>query len=434
MDQQQLTPDEVDYVIYHNPCSDGTAAGMAAWKYLKNKFPERQVIYKGMAMGQPPPDDIKGKNLLICDYSYKKDVILDLLTKVNKLLIIDHHRSAEKDLQDIDNKYKIFDMKKSGATLTWSYFFPNTEMPLLFKYIEDRDIWTKKLVNTDDFASAFYILPHDFELYEKYLDENLLLSLINVTGPKYQELNAYYTDQAVSYSVPKFCKIKGKYYLVASVNTSILKSDIGNKIFDKYPLIDFSISYSIYDSSNTTSISLRSTDKHADVSKIATKFGAGGHRNASGMRLEYISNAIPSKSYDHGEIYNYLENVYFGSLTIDNQIINIIYLHTTLYQFQLGKYFLQTKYKTQNKERVQVGSTLNNSGNPTDYLDMSAMWNYNVKYDTSDYIIIFDKKLDSKTKEQFINQFTNKASVLVEFNNPTSVKLTFSGLVKKIIL
>lgn len=50
-------------------------------------------------------------------------------------------------------------MTHSGAMLTWFYFFPEIEPPLLIKYIEDRDIWTKALPNTDDFSSWFYTLP-----------------------------------------------------------------------------------------------------------------------------------------------------------------------------------------------------------------------------------------------------------------------------------
>jgi oligoribonuclease NrnB/cAMP/cGMP phosphodiesterase (DHH superfamily) len=429
---ERLLPDEVDYVIYHSPCTDGTTSGLAAWLYLSKRYPDRPVTYKPMVIGNPPPptDEIKGKNLLICDYSYKKDVLLDLLTKVNKLLVIDHHRSAEKDLQDIDDKYKIFDMKKSGATLTWSYFFPNLEIPLLFKYVEDRDLWLKKLPNSDNFSSAFFILPHDFLIYEKYLDDTLLLDLINVTGTKYNELNAYYSDNAVSYAVPKFCKIKGKYYLVGSVNTTILKSDIGNKIFDKYPLIDFSISYSVNDNSTSTSMSLRSTEKHIDTTKIATKYGGGGHRNASGIKLEHIANSI-GKSYDHGEIYKFLENVYYGTITINSTIVNCIYLHTTFYQYQLGKYFLQTKYKTQNKERVQVGSCLNKQ---TEYLFLSCIWSYDPITDSSKYLIIFDKKLGNELKEQLIKSLKDNKIAQIDYSDSQMIKVTFPNLVKKIIL
>ena len=117
------------------------------------------------------------------------------LGKVNKLLIIDHHKSAERELSDIPDNLKIFDMNHSGAMLTWFYFYPNVESPLLIKYIEDRDIWTKALPNTDDFHSWFCTVPREFEEYNKYLDDDLLTSMIKTKGIRYGELNQCYTTR-----------------------------------------------------------------------------------------------------------------------------------------------------------------------------------------------------------------------------------------------
>jgi hypothetical protein len=47
-----------------------------------------------------------GKNVLVCDLSFRKEHIPSLLAVVNKLLILDHHKSAEKDLQDLPDVYK----------------------------------------------------------------------------------------------------------------------------------------------------------------------------------------------------------------------------------------------------------------------------------------------------------------------------------------
>lgn len=426
--KQQLLPDEIDYVIYHSPCSDGTGSGLVAWKYLSNKFPERQVTYKPMSIGALPPDDIHGKNVLICDYSYKKDVLLDLLTKVNKLLIIDHHKSAEKDLAEIETNYKIFNMSHSGAVLTWQYFYPQEKIPLLISYIEDRDIWKKALPGSDDFFAAISILPHEFEIYNKYLeDDSLVMDLINHTGKSYGELNKYYANNSADYAVPKFSRIRNKFYIVGYVNTSVLKSDIGNIIFSKLPLIDFSVVYSINDKADSTSFSLRSTEKHVDVSKLASKCGGGGHRNASGMKVDYLVNTLPGKTYDHGEIYKQLEKVYYNTLVLDDITLNVIYLHSTLYQYQLGSYLLQTKYRTQNKEKVQVGSCLKEG--ISSKLDLSAIWSYNVETDMTEYIVTFNKNLAPEIKTKLIN---NKLGV-VEYVEDKTMKISYNGFVKKLI-
>lgn len=457
---QKMLPDEVDYVIYHSPCSDGTGSGLVAWKYLSTKFPERPVIYKPMPIGALPPDDVIGRNVLICDYSYRKDILLDLIPKVNKLLIIDHHKSAEKDLADIDDQYKIFDMSHSGAVLTWNYFYCNQKMPLLIAYIEDRDIWKKALPGSDDFFAVISILPHEFEVYNKYLeDDNLVLDMINNTGKKYGELNTYYADHSAGYAVPKFSRIKNKYYIVGYVNSTVLKSDVGNVIFSKLPLIDFSVAYSVNDKADSTSFSLRSTNKHVDVSKIAFKFSGGGHACASGLKVDYLVNTLPGKVYDHGEVYKQLEKVYYGTVTfediikptedymiVQNITLNVIYLHSTFYQHQIGSYFLQTKYKTQNKDKekvqdksqkvdpvkVQVGSCLKEGMNQ--HLDLSAIWSYNVETDMTEYVVTFDKHLDSDVKNKFIKCLTDNKVGTIEYIEDRTVKISYNGLVKQLLI
>ena len=57
-----------------------------------------------------------------------------------------------------------------------------------------------------------------------------------------------------------------------------------------------------------TSFSLRSTQQHEDVSAVAKCFGGGGHRNASGVSLNYVASTLPCNTYDNGELYNILEN------------------------------------------------------------------------------------------------------------------------------
>lgn len=119
-----LQPDEVDYVIYHHPCTDGFGSAFVAWKYLSARFPKRTVTYYPASIGASPPNDVTGRNVLICDYSYRKADLMDLIGKVNKLLILDHHKSAQKELSDVPSEYKVFDMHHSGAWLTWNFFFP----------------------------------------------------------------------------------------------------------------------------------------------------------------------------------------------------------------------------------------------------------------------------------------------------------------------
>ena len=405
---KELQPDEVDVVIYHSPCSDGTGSGFVAWKYLSSKFPDRNVTYYPMNIGELPPSGLENKNVLICDYSYKKQVLIELLKKVNKLLIIDHHKSAEKDLNEIEDKYKIFDMTHSGAMLTWYYFFPDLESPLMIKYIEDRDIWTKKLPNTDDFASWFYTLPMDFKEYDKYLDDNLLLEMIKTKGIAYGEYNNYLTQQAVKYSVPKFCKINNKYYLVAYVNSTVCKSDIGNKVFDKYVYCDFSVTYSISDSTNSTSFSLRSTKQRADVSEIAFSLNGGGHAAAAGCNVCYVTNYLPGTVYDNEQLYKLLDTIKFETISINEKQLNIAYLNTPIYKHELVHYLMQTKYVDNNKNNISVIENiymLKNNVSDVHKIDLVIASDYDHNTNMTCCLIRFNDNLDFDTRKNIASKY-----------------------------
>ena len=58
---EMMRPEEVNVVIYHSPCSDGTGSGYIAWKFLSENFPEREVKYHPASIGANPPNDLGKK-------------------------------------------------------------------------------------------------------------------------------------------------------------------------------------------------------------------------------------------------------------------------------------------------------------------------------------------------------------------------------------
>jgi nanoRNase/pAp phosphatase (c-di-AMP/oligoRNAs hydrolase) len=69
----------------------------------------------------PTISDVENAAVYMLDISWDRKTILDLRERAKDLLIIDHHATAEKELGGLD--FAIFDMNKSGAVLTWEYFF-----------------------------------------------------------------------------------------------------------------------------------------------------------------------------------------------------------------------------------------------------------------------------------------------------------------------
>ncbi len=132
--------------IYHKDCIDGTAAAAVLLKKFKNAtlFPlsrdytkdDLARIYKAVN---------KETAVYIVDFALRKNEEIEALAKlVKKIINIDHHISDAKRLNDLTTKINtlesVFDNARSGASLTWIYFFGDKNIPRLIVLIEDGDI------------------------------------------------------------------------------------------------------------------------------------------------------------------------------------------------------------------------------------------------------------------------------------------------------
>ena len=392
-----MKPDEVDTVLYHGNCNDGFGSAFACYYYMKNKFPHKAISYHPCYHNQCPPD-VNGKNVLICDISFSYDTMINMIKKSNKLCILDHHKTAQEDLKNIPDANKIFEMKHSGAYITWAYFFGESDVPKLIRYIEDNDIWTRTLPNTKAFTAFINSIQKKFDLYENFLDDNYIETTAIPVGLGMQRANEKYVEEAVKRTALNFMLINNKLYFVGSVNTSILKSEIGNAIFDSYPNADFSLCYSESTYTDENYVSLRSVNNATDVSAIAKLFNGGGHRNASGI-VTYGSAYMPCVILDHYQCYNLLDQIKIkAQVLMDKETnVNIVYLNSTHHKKKIGQYLLQTKYIEQynDKEReiTQACSIMRNKTKDMSYyigIDIACVYYYNESDESTYFTIVSD--------------------------------------------
>ncbi len=152
-------------VIYHGGCADGMGAAFAAWYHFQLFKPKGSFIhtsfYPGF-YGKPIPEEAyDADKIYFVDYSLPREEMIALMSK-HDITVIDHHDSAQKNLEGLDNC--IFDMKQSGAMLTWKYFAEqrnDTWIPDLFRYIQDRDLWKNELPNTVEINNVIFMMPTD---------------------------------------------------------------------------------------------------------------------------------------------------------------------------------------------------------------------------------------------------------------------------------
>jgi oligoribonuclease NrnB/cAMP/cGMP phosphodiesterase (DHH superfamily) len=265
-------------VIYHHQCHDGITAFWCA----KQKYPEAEG-YPGIYQNPPDLERLRGRDVIIVDFSYKREDLVRIEKVASSLLVIDHHESAQKDLDGLP--YCAFDMNRSGAGLTWDILM-GSNRPLLVDYVEDRDLFRFALPNSREVHAAMSQFPLDYETRCVLMSrpiEGLVLE-----GRIVLRYHNKLVDTAAKAVLPMLiCE-----HLVPSVccpNVEII-SDLGHKLAQKAP---FALMWTEF-GDGVCVASLRTDRPNIKVNDIAAMFGGGGHPTAAGFRTtrEFIRSSL----------------------------------------------------------------------------------------------------------------------------------------------
>ncbi len=261
-------------ILYHKNCPDGFGGAWAAWKKFGNK-----AEYIAVDPEKLPEKFPKGKNIYAVDISYPISVQKKLRAKNKSLVILDHHVSRKSDTEAfVEN---IFDNDHSGSVLAWKYFHTKKKIPGLLSHIEDVDIWRWKLKNSREIISMLQLEKYDFKKWDDFVKKIEGHKTKKKIIEKGKSINSY-EDELVRRAVEGATLVKLQQYKVLSANSPFLNSYIGKALCVAHP--HFSIVWS--ESKGRIHVSLRS-DGFVDVSKIAKKYGGGGHKRSAGF---FISN------------------------------------------------------------------------------------------------------------------------------------------------
>jgi uncharacterized protein len=275
------------YVLYHKNCADGMGAAWAAHEALGD-----EATYIACAYQEPLPEIEDGSAVYVVDFSFKKEVINQLAERC-RVIVLDHHKTAQEDLVDakpiIEGEYPAaatglfakFDMTRSGAVITWNYFFPNEKVPKLLQYIEDRDLWKWQLPYTKEVSAWVGSQEWSIDSFSR-MSEEVHISLGTCVAVGEALLRS---QQQTVEMISEFSKVyASKWGMVALVNATAHWSELGNHLCTKFPFADCSISYYFDEVTGKVKFSARSIGDF-DVSSIAKEYGGGGHKNAAGFAL-----------------------------------------------------------------------------------------------------------------------------------------------------
>lgn len=284
--------------IYHGKCADGFTAAWAVWKAIGD------CDFHPGIYGHVPPKTV-GRDVLMVDFSYKRDVLNAMAGSARTITILDHHKTAAEDLAGlpppIDGPYNpnaiedwqrqcnspnalhaLFDMDRSGAQIAWDYFHPGKPRPLLVDYTGDRDLWRFALPLSREVNAFVFAHEYTFENWnhlDRMLRDHMDVQRVADMGGAIEK--KHHKDVAELVDVTRrTMRIGGVDMPVANIPYT-LTSDAGH-LMAKH---DQGVAACYWDTPTGRVFSLRSTEGGPDVSAIAKSYGGGGHRNAAGFQM-----------------------------------------------------------------------------------------------------------------------------------------------------
>lgn len=264
--------------IHHNDL-DGRCSAAIVKKFAGEKVSFIEADYKDPA----PLGKIAGEDVVIVDFSYKPDVMLNIVELANSVTWIDHHPTAKDyPYQYLSGLRNFEDKKFAGCELTWMFYFPMDKMPQAVRLIGDYDKWALLMPDSKLFYEGMKLEENgpDAWGWTELLDSSYYQRLGSIVANG--RVATAYRDSYCAGLCKSFgyeTEIDGnKAY---ACNMFMFGSGGFGDRFEQYPLC---IAY-IHDGKQFT-VSLYS--ETIDVGAIAKKHGGGGHKGAAGFVCEKL--------------------------------------------------------------------------------------------------------------------------------------------------
>jgi len=281
-------------IFYHSADFDGKASAAIVHQYCIIKRKPAWLI--GINYGYDFKESvlselISGDEIYVVDFSFTPEEFKILKEKTKSITWIDHHKTIieNKNYEDLKIPGIRFDGQKAACELTWEYLFPTSECPLGIKLLSWYDIWAHylderilpfqyglRIYNTDVIKGKKEIwdpiLFQDNSFISKIVEEGkIVLRYIEQEFKEYAKVYSYETI------------FEGLKILVCN------RGKAGFKLFDSVfdPIKHDAVITFVYHNGGWN-FSMYSSKKEIDCSKIAKKYGGGGHKSACGWRMNKL--------------------------------------------------------------------------------------------------------------------------------------------------
>jgi len=286
------------YIVYHSADYDGLMSGAICKWFLKDKDP----VMVGWDYGTPAPDIPDD-----CDL-YMVDICVDELINHPNLIWIDHHKSRIDHWDKQGFKIKGYRIDGVAACrLCWQWFSSDplpvfkeykdrlVKEPHMVRMLGEYDIWDHRdpsVITLQHGLRASYWGDSMYEYLEQYQsgtdDLPGIISKGNIIE-KYSERENKSIINERGYEI----YFEGLRFVVLNNRCNSLAF----KDYKNISAMDAVMAYH-FDGEMVRVSMYGLPDKDIDLSKIAVKYGGGGHKNACGFELPLNKIGIVSKGGD----------------------------------------------------------------------------------------------------------------------------------------
>jgi len=232
------------------------------------------------------PRRYDGHLVAFVDITPPAEAFRELAEVAARIIVLDHHVSA-RDRFHADpslasalakrGHHVQFDISRSGAVLAWSYFHPDEPIPELLLYVEDQDLWSWKLPRSEEVNAALTSYPREFGAWESLAVRPT--QDLATEGTHIVRANRIEVERALQTAHPIALGAKR----AEAVNARSLRAPLGHELAKRASYGEpWGVVYRL--SGDRVDVSIYSIGD-LDVSKIAQRYGGGGHRNASGFSV-----------------------------------------------------------------------------------------------------------------------------------------------------
>lgn len=267
--------------IYHIADHDGK--GSAA--IVKSVYPETELMGLNHDMEIPYDEITKHNKIIVCDFALPLDFMFEL-SQSRDFTWIDHHVSVieqyEKAIKE-GTQQPIKGIRRVGTAalmLTWEYFYPERPLPLGIKLLGLNDVFDLRDKRVRPFEYAMQALgvnrPTD-KIWSELINDTLDVTEMVEKG---KAILSYIRNR--NFRLARAEAFESEYQGLKCICANIPQGysefyDSLDNIKDYDMMVNF-----FMNKKNCWNLSFYTAKDNVDVSKVAEKFGGGGHAKAAG--------------------------------------------------------------------------------------------------------------------------------------------------------